>query len=39
MAETTTADYVKAFWNVVNWAHVADRYAKATANTGGLISG
>ena len=33
------ADYVKAFWNVVNWADVQDRYAKATANTGGLIFG
>ncbi len=25
------ADYVKAFWNVVNWADVQDRYAKATS--------
>ncbi|WP_286140654.1 Fe-Mn family superoxide dismutase, partial [Mycobacterium sp. VKM Ac-1816D] len=33
------ADYVKAFWNVVNWADVQDRYAKATAKTGGLIFG
>ncbi|MBV7296095.1 superoxide dismutase [Corynebacterium sp. TAE3-ERU12] len=23
------ADYVKAFWNVVNWADVAERFAKA----------
>ncbi|APT91539.1 superoxide dismutase [Corynebacterium sphenisci DSM 44792] len=24
------ADYVKAFWNVVNWADVAERFAKAS---------
>ena len=33
------ADYVKAFWNVVNWADVQDRYTKATTNAGGLIFG
>ncbi len=26
------ADYVKAFWNVVNWADVQDRFAAATNN-------
>lgn len=25
------ADYVKAFWNVVNWDDVAERFAKASA--------
>lgn len=25
------ADYAKAFWNVVNWDDVAERYAKASA--------
>ncbi len=30
-------DYVKAWWNVVNWADVSDRYARATAQTAGLI--
>ena len=31
------ADYVKAFWNVVNWADVQSRFAAATSKTGGLI--
>ena len=25
-------DYVKAFWNVVNWDDVAERFAKASAH-------
>ena len=33
------ADYVKAFWNVVNWADVQNRYAAATSKTKGLIFG
>jgi Fe-Mn family superoxide dismutase len=33
------ADYVKAFWKVVNWADVADRFAGATTKTKGLIFG
>ena len=33
------ADYVKAFWNVVNWADVQSRYAAATSKTQGLIFG
>ncbi len=31
------ADYVKAFWNVVNWADVQDRFAGATTTARGLI--
>jgi Fe-Mn family superoxide dismutase len=27
------ADYVKAFWNVVNWADVQDRFAAASVRT------
>ena len=33
------ADYVKAFWNVVNWADVQDRFATATGAAKGLIFG
>ncbi|MDT5147976.1 MAG: superoxide dismutase, Fe-Mn family [Mycobacterium sp.] len=33
------ADYVKAFWNVVNWTDVQARYASATSKAKGLISG
>jgi len=28
--ENRRADYVQAIWNVVNWADVADRFARAT---------
>ncbi|MDT5359972.1 MAG: superoxide dismutase, Fe-Mn family [Mycobacterium sp.] len=31
------ADYVKTFWNVVNWADVQGRFAAATSKTSGLI--
>ncbi len=31
------ADYVKAFWNIVNWENVAGRLAAASAHTSGLI--
>ena len=31
------ADYVKAFWNVVNWADVQNRFAAATSKAHGLI--
>ena len=27
------ADYVKAFWNIVNWADVAERFAAARKKT------
>ena len=30
-------DYVKAFWNIVNWADVAKRFAAARKNATGLI--
>jgi Fe-Mn family superoxide dismutase len=31
------ADYVKAFWNVVNWVDVSNRFAVATAKTNSMI--
>ena len=30
-------DYVKAWWNVVNWADAAERYATAKSQGSGLI--
>jgi len=32
------ADYVKAFWNIVNWENVAARLEAAKSKTGGLIT-
>lgn len=31
------ADYVKAFWNIVNWADVQNRLSVAREKTGGLL--
>ncbi len=31
------ADYVKAFWNIANWANVQDRFATAQEKTAGLL--
>ena len=31
------ADYVKAFWNIVNWQNVAARFAAARSHTDGLL--
>lgn len=31
------ADYVKAFWNIVNWSNVQQRFAVARKNTSGLL--
>ncbi|GAB7190066.1 superoxide dismutase [Kineococcus sp. NUM-3379] len=31
------ADYVKAWWNVVNWADAAERFQRARTQTAGLI--
>ncbi|WP_424945187.1 superoxide dismutase [Canibacter zhoujuaniae] len=31
------ADYVDAFWNIVNWENVAERFERARTQTAGLI--
>jgi Fe-Mn family superoxide dismutase len=31
------ADYVKAWWNVVDWANVQARFASATKTTGIIV--
>ncbi|MGY6498672.1 MAG: superoxide dismutase [Microcella sp.] len=31
------ADYVKAFWNIVDWQNVSDRFAAARSTTDGLL--
>lgn len=33
--KSVKADYVEAFWNVVNWADVQDRFAGAASKTRG----
>ena len=32
-----SADYVKAFWNIVNWANVEQRFTAAREKTAGLL--
>lgn len=36
--QNVKADYVKAFWNIVNWADVSARFEKARTATAGLIA-
>jgi Fe-Mn family superoxide dismutase len=36
--QNVRADYVKAFWNIVDWENVAQRYAAATTKTQGLLT-
>ncbi len=35
--QNVKADYVKAFWDIVDWADVADRFERAQKQTNGLI--
>lgn len=35
--QNVKGDYVKAFWNIVNWADVAARFDRAVSQTKGLI--
>ena len=35
--QNVKADYVKAFWNIVNWADVAERFEKARGGAKSLI--
>jgi Fe-Mn family superoxide dismutase len=36
--QNVRADYVKAFWNIVNWDNVGQRLAAATTKTQGLLT-
>ncbi len=31
------ADYISAWWNIVNWKDAGERFARATTQTSGLI--
>lgn len=35
--QNVKGDYVKAFWNIVNWSDVQERFNVARKNTGGLL--
>ena len=35
--QNVKADYVKAFWNITNWADVQDRFTRAREKTSGLL--
>jgi Fe-Mn family superoxide dismutase len=35
--QNVKADYVKAFWNIVNWDNVAQRFAAARTQTAGIL--
>ena len=35
--QNVKGDYVKAFWNIVNWEDVAARFERAVSQTKGLV--
>jgi len=35
--QNVRADYIKAWWNIVNWADAGERFARARTQTAGLI--
>jgi Fe-Mn family superoxide dismutase len=35
--QNVKADYVTAFWNIVNWDNVAQRFAAARDNSAGTL--
>ncbi|GAB2546169.1 superoxide dismutase [Brachybacterium huguangmaarense] len=36
--QNVKADYVKAIWNIVNWANVAERFENARSNAQGIVN-
>jgi len=37
--QNVKADYVKAFWNIINWQDVAARFASVKVNSRSLLLG
>jgi Fe-Mn family superoxide dismutase len=35
--QNVKGDYVKAFWNIINWADVQARFEAAQSKTSGLL--
>lgn len=35
--QNVKGDYVKAFWNIINWSDVSERFAAATTKAAGLL--
>jgi Fe-Mn family superoxide dismutase len=35
--QNVKADYVKAFWNIVNWDNVAERFTAARAHSSAIL--
>ncbi len=35
--QNVKGDYVKAFWNIINWADIQARFEAAQSKTGGLL--